>query len=100
MVIKNLKSIREDLDLKQKDIAKKLNIHFSTFSGWETGKDTIPLRQLIKYANYYKFSLDYLFGFSKKNNYIELEINLKEIGKRLRILHKRHGYTQKQLAKN
>ena len=48
MVIKNLKSSREDLDLKQKDISKKLNIHFSTFSGWETGKDTIPLRTINK----------------------------------------------------
>ena len=47
MVVKNFKRSREDLDLKQKDIAKTLKVHFSTVSGWETGKDTIPLKQLI-----------------------------------------------------
>ena len=34
-------------------------------SGWETGKDTIPLKRLIKYANHYNLSLDYLFGLTK-----------------------------------
>ena len=87
------------MDLKQKDIAKTFKVHFSTVSGWETGKDTIPLKQLIKYANHYKISLDYLLGFTSKNKYIELEINLKEVGKRLRILRKRHNFTQEQIAK-
>lgn len=98
MIVKNFKRSREDLDLKQKDIAKTLKVHFSTVSGWETGKDTIPLKQLIKYANHYKISLDYLLGFTSKNKYIELEINLKEVGKKLRILRKRHNYTQTQIA--
>ena len=98
MIVKNFKRSREDLDLKQKDIAKTFKVHFSTVSGWETGKDTIPLKQLIKYANHYKISLDYLLGFTSKNKYIELEINLKEVGKKLRILRKRHNYTQTQIA--
>ena len=66
MIVINFKRSREDLDLKQKDIAKTLKVHFSTVSGWETGKDTIPLKQLIKYANHYKISLDYLLGFTSK----------------------------------
>ena len=98
MVVKNFKRSREDLDLKQKDIAKTLKVHVSTVSGWETGKDTIPLKQLIKYANHYKISLDYLLGLTQKNKYIELETNLKEVGKRLRILRKRHNFTQEQIA--
>ena len=98
MIVINFKRSREDLDLKQKDIAKTLKVHFSTVSGWETGKDTIPLKQLIKYANHYKISLDYLLGFTSKNKYNELEVNLKEIGKKLRILRKRHNYTQTQIA--
>ena len=98
MVVKNFKRSREDLDLKQKDIAKTLKVHFSTVSGWETGKDTIPLKQLIKYANHYKISLDYLLRFTSKNKYIELDVNLKEVGKKLRILRKRHSFTQEQIA--
>lgn len=98
MIVANFKHSREEMDLSQRDIAKKLGVHFSTVSGWETGKDTIPLRQLIKYANLYKLSLDYLFGFKSKNKYIKLDIDLKEVGKKLRIFRKRHGMTQVQVA--
>ena len=62
MILKNLRASREDLDLKQKDIADFFDLHFTTISGWETGKDTIPIERLIDYANEYSLSLDYLFG--------------------------------------
>ena len=60
MIIKNFKESRELLDIKQKDIAEFFGVHFSTVSGWETGKDTIPLERLIDYANKYNYSLDYV----------------------------------------
>lgn len=41
MIVKNFKRSRENLDLKQKGIAKALNVYFPTVSGWEIGKDTI-----------------------------------------------------------
>ena len=66
MIVKNFKTSREDLELKQKDVAEFLGIHFSTVSGWETGKDTIPISRLIDYANQYELSLDYLFGLVTK----------------------------------
>lgn len=66
MIIKNFKNSRENIDIKQKDIAEFFNLNFTTISGWETGKDTIPLRRLIEYANHYNFSLDYLFGITNK----------------------------------
>ena len=37
MQFKNLRSIREDNDIKQKDIAKYLNISQNTYSQYETG---------------------------------------------------------------
>ena len=43
MIIKNFKNSRENIDIKQKDIAEFFNLNFTTISGWETGKDTIPL---------------------------------------------------------
>ncbi len=67
MIVKNFRESREINDLKQKDIAKLFNVHFSTVSGWETGKDTIPIERLIEYANNYNYSLDYLFGINNKN---------------------------------
>ena len=100
MKIARLKESRELLDLKQKDIAKFFNLNYSTISGWETGKDTIPLTRLIDYANHYNLSLDYLFGLTRnnKNEYLPLKINLELIAKNLRILRKQNNLTQKQVA--
>lgn len=100
MVIKNLRESREILDIKQKDVAKLFDLHFSTVSGWETGKDTIPLERLIEYANHFNYSLDYLFGFTRVNdpNYLPLEIDLDIIAKNLRIIRKKHKLTQKEVA--
>lgn len=101
MIIKNFKNSRENIDIKQKDIAEFFNLNFTTISGWETGKDTIPLRRLIEYANHYNFSLDYLFGITNKNDesYLPLKIDIDLISKNLRILRKRNSMTQEEVAK-
>lgn len=99
MIIKNFKNSREELDMKQKDIAKFFNVNFTTVSGWETGKDTMPMYRLIEYANHFNYSLDYLFGITKRNsNYSKINMNLQIIGKNLRILRKKNKFTQKELA--
>lgn len=99
MVIKNFKESRELLDIKQKDIAEYFNIHFSTVSGWETGKDTIPLERLIEYSNHFGFSLDYLFGITNFNlKYKPLIIDLELISKNLRLLRKHNKMTQAEVA--
>lgn len=100
MVVENLRYARENLELKQKDIAKILNVNFTTVSGWETGKDTIPLRHLIKLANKYNLSLDYLFGLTSYNKkYKPLNINLKLIGKNLKSIRIQNHKTQAYIAK-
>lgn len=99
MIIKNFRYTRETLDLKQKDLTNLFNVTNSTISGWETGKDTIPLKQLIKYANEFNFSLDYLFGLSETNiEYLPLEIDLKLVAKNLRIIRKQNKMTQQDIA--
>lgn len=99
MIIKNFRYTRESLDLKQKDLVSLFNVTNSTISGWEIGKDTMPLKHLIKYANKYNFSLDYLFGISERNEqYYPLEVNLELIGKNLRIIRKQHKKTQQDIA--
>ena len=89
------------MDLKQKDIAEMFGVHFATVSGWETGKDTIPLERLIEYANRFNFSLDYLFGITKQNDtsYLPLEIDLNVIAQNLRKIRKSHNLTQEDVAK-
>ncbi len=88
------------LDIKQKDIAKLFKVNYSTVSGWETGKDTIPIKRLIAYANHFNYSLDYLFGITSYNTlYKPLKIDLTLISKNLRMIRKQNKLTQEQLAK-
>ena len=54
--------MREDSDKKQIELAKYLNIDQSTYSDYENGKINIPIEQLIKIADFYNVSLDYLVG--------------------------------------
>ena len=57
---KNLRAIREDKDIKQKEIAKYLNVSQNTYSQYETGIISLTSEVLIKLANYYDVSIDYL----------------------------------------
>ena len=58
--------MREDSDLKQSDIAQYLGIQQTVYSRYERGFQTIPLEHLIKLADYYHVSLDYLVGRTNK----------------------------------
>ncbi|MBQ2780286.1 MAG: helix-turn-helix transcriptional regulator [Clostridia bacterium] len=60
MQFKNLRGIREDRDIKQKDIAKILNVSQNTYSQYETGVISLTAEVLIKLADYYQVSVDFL----------------------------------------
>jgi len=60
MQFKNLRGIREDRDLKQKDLAAYLNVSQNTYSQYETGVIALTADVLIKLADYYNVSVDYL----------------------------------------
>lgn len=60
MHFKNLRAIREDRDIKQKDIAKVLNVSQNTYSQYETGVISLTAEILIKLSDYYNVSIDYL----------------------------------------
>ncbi len=62
-----IKDFREDHDLSQKEVAKILNISQVTYSYYEIGKRNIPLDLLIKLADYYNVTLDYIVGRFKKD---------------------------------
>ena len=57
-----LRDLREDRDLKQKEIAKLLQIHQTTYSDYELGRLNIPIGVLHTLADYYCVSVDYLLG--------------------------------------
>ena len=57
-----LKELREDNDIKQKDIAKYLHIKQNTYSQYENGQRQIPIDVLISLAKFYNTSIDYLLN--------------------------------------
>lgn len=59
---KRLRDLREDKDLTQTDIAKKLGMSQTGYSKYETGENDIPTQILIKLADFYDTSVDYILG--------------------------------------
>lgn len=57
-----LRDLREDRDLKQKDISDLLKIHQTTYSDYERGRLNIPVCALHTLADFYGVSVDYLLG--------------------------------------
>lgn len=60
--MKRLRDLRNDNDYTQQQIADYLHINQATYSDYENGNINIPLDALIKLADYYHVSLDYLVG--------------------------------------
>jgi transcriptional regulator with XRE-family HTH domain len=57
-----LRDLREDRDLKQKDLAELLKIHQTTYSDYELDRLKIPVAVLHTLADFYGVSVDYLLG--------------------------------------
>ena len=71
MQFKNLKGIREDRDLKQKEIAQVLHVSQNTYSQYETGVISLTAEVLIKLADFYGVSVDYLLDRTKNPNLLK-----------------------------
>lgn len=59
---KRIRDLREDKDLSQKQIAQMLGMSQTGYSKYETGENDIPTHILIKLADFYGTSIDYLLG--------------------------------------
>ena len=61
---RRLKELREDRDLTQTQIPKILNMSQTGYSKYEVGTNDIPTKILIKLAQFYNTSVDYLLGLT------------------------------------
>ena len=68
MEYKRIKNLREDNDKMQKEIASVLNITQQQYSLYERGIRDIPVDLLIKLADYYKVTTDYILNRTNKKN--------------------------------
>ena len=64
MKYRRIRDLREDNDLTQKQVAQNLNCSQQVYSNYELGQRDIPTDVLIKLANYYHVSTDYLLGLT------------------------------------
>lgn len=66
MIFQNIRNLREDNDKTQQELADYLHIKQTTYSKYELGKISIPIEVLIKLADYYDVTVDYLLGRTNK----------------------------------
>ena len=59
-----IRDLREDHDLKQRDLANYLNCSQQVYSNYELGQRDIPTDILIKLSAFYGVSVDYILGVS------------------------------------
>ena len=57
-----IRDLREDRDLRQSDLAEATGIDQRTISNYETGKTAPDSYALIKLADFFGVSIDYLLG--------------------------------------
>lgn len=57
-----IRDLREDEDLTQEQLVKRLGMHKTTYTNYEQGKHTVPLEFAVTLADFYDVSLDYLAG--------------------------------------
>ena len=61
-----IRDLREDKELTQKQIGQLLNMSQTGYKQYEIGKNDIPTKILIKLANFYNTSVDYLLGLTNE----------------------------------
>ena len=100
MYLTRLSLLREEKDLKQKDLARILGVNRVNISNWENNKEIIPLDKLNICANYFNTSFDYLTSLSDVKNFEPTicKLDKKLIGNRILELRKKYNLTQNNLA--
>lgn len=59
---RRIKDLREDRDLKQKDVAKYLNCSQQVYSNYELGQRDVPTQILLTLSRIHNTSVDYILG--------------------------------------
>lgn len=68
MKFQRIQDLRNDNDITIKELSSILGIHRDVYSRYERGIRDFPIDILIKLANFYNCSIDYLVGRTDKKN--------------------------------
>ncbi len=72
-----IRDLRQDMDLRQIDVAAKTGIDQKTLSNYETGKTNPDSYSLILLADFFNVSIDYLVGRCDNNFHTHNDIHKK-----------------------
>ena len=73
MIYQRIRDLREDADLKQRDVAAFLHCSQQVYSNYELGQRDIPTAILIALADLHHTNVDYLLGLTPtRSHYSEL----------------------------
>ena len=61
-----MRDLREDRDLKQRDVAEILGTSQTMYARYERGANELPIRHLLTLCRYYGVSSDYFLGLTDK----------------------------------
>lgn len=67
-MVKNLSILRNKIGKSQRQVAIDLSIKYTTYYNWESGDAEPSIENLIKLADYFCVSVDYLIGRESRIN--------------------------------
>lgn len=91
-MVNRIRALREEKDLRQSDVAEATGIGQRTLSNYETGKSNPDSFALIKLADYFGVSIDYLVGrtdidyYSTEDKKKAIDAIIKTLGQLKKIL--------------
>lgn len=68
MMYERIRNLREDRDMTQTQVARRLSIHQTTYSDYELGNLNIPVPILDQLADLFDTSIDYLVNRTDEPN--------------------------------
>ncbi len=98
--LKKFHDIRVDNDLSQKEMSKLLQISEDAYSNYENGRSVMPTEIAVRFANYFKLSLDYLLNMTNKKNLVcEKNFNAADCSSKILSIRRQRSMSQEQIAK-
>ena len=64
MYFQRIEELRTEADMSQKDVEDYMNMHLTVYRRYEKGEREVPVWAVIKLAEYYRTTTDYVLGLS------------------------------------
>ena len=92
--------LKDERDLKSRDVAKYLNVNESTYSEWEHNKIPIPTRRIVELADFYNVNIYYMLKLTdtRKVTKGKIKLDLELIGNRLKEIRQELGLSLRSLG--